>query len=147
MTRHRAIIFVASFGFLLGLPSALSLNFHYNQDWAWGLGLIVSGMFIAFAAIKYGVERVRTKLINTEGNDLNAGKWFNYIVMFLIPIEFVILIVWWSWQAITTYDPDGWWNPFRTYSLGTCVFQWGLAIIIFIVINKWLYRRSVESGA
>jgi len=146
MTRHRAIIFVASFGFLLGLPSALSLNFHYNQDWAWGLGLIVSGMFIAFAAIKYGVERVRTKLINTEGNDLNVGKWFNYIVMFLIPIEFVVLIVWWSWQAITTYDPEGWWNPFRTYSLGTCIFQWGLAIIIFIVINKWLYKKSVEGA-
>ncbi len=147
LDRHRALIFVACFSLLLGLPSALSLKFFGNQDWVWGLGLIISGMFFTFAAIKYGVDRMRTTLINAEGNDLAAGKWFNVIVSFIIPIEFVVLISWWSWQAVTSYDPEGWWDPFRTFSLGTCIFQWLLAIVVFRLTNNWLYARTVGSTA
>lgn len=143
LRRHNAIFFVGAFGFLLGLPSALSLRFFENQDWVWGLGLIVSGMFFAFSAIKYGVEKLRTKIINSEGNDLNAGKWFNIVVMFLIPIEFVVLLTWWFYQAVTSYDPEGWFNPFRRFSLGTCLFQWGLAIVVFLLLNNWLYKKSI----
>jgi len=146
LERKTAILFVGSFGFLLGLPSALSLQVFDNQDWVWGLGLIISGMFFAFAAIKYGVDRFRTQLINTQGNDIAIGKWFNYIVMFLIPIEFVLLIGWWSWQAVTSYDPEGWWNPFRVFSLGTCLLQWAIAIAVFFLMNNWLYKRSVSRG-
>ncbi|MCG8603950.1 sodium-dependent transporter, partial [bacterium] len=144
LERKRAILFVASTGFILGLPSALSLEFFGNQDWVWGLGLIVSGMFFTFAAIKYGVEKFRSQLVNTEGNDLAAGKWFNFIVSVIIPIEFVLLMVWWGHQAIAIYDPEGWWNPFHTVSLGTCLFQWAVAIVIFIIINNWLYKKSVR---
>jgi len=146
LERKKAILFVGTFSFLLGLPSALSLKFFNNQDWVWGLGLIISGMLFTFAAIKYGVEKFRTQLINTEGNDIAAGKWFNYIVMFLIPVEFVLLIGWWSWQAVSTYDPEGWWNPFRVFSLGTCLFQWMLAIVAFLFLNNWLYRKSVPEN-
>ncbi|RMF66083.1 MAG: sodium-dependent transporter [Calditrichaeota bacterium] len=144
LNRHRAILFVAGFGFLLGLPSALSLDFFNNQDWTWGLGLIISGMFFTFAAIKYGVERMRTQLVNTEGNDWDAGKWFNLIVTFLIPVEFIVLLTWWSWQAVTSYDPEGWWNPFRTFSLGTCLFQWGVAIVAFLLLNNRLFQQTVR---
>lgn len=143
LQRSQAILFVATFSFLLGLPSAFSLTFLSNQDWVWGLGLMVSGMFFTFAAIKYGVDKMRTQLINTEGNDLNAGRWFTVIVKYLIPIEFVALMGWWSWIAITSFDPEGWWNPFRTFSLGTCIFQWLVAIVIFVLVNNKLYRKNV----
>ena len=146
LERHRAILFVATFGFLFGLPSALSLQFFNNQDWVWGLGLIISGMFFTFAAIKYGVDKMRTTLINVEGNDLAAGRWFNRIVTFLIPLEFVVLIVWWSWQAVTAYDPEGWWNPFRTFSLGTCIFQWLLAIVILVVLNNKMFEKTIRGS-
>ncbi|MFQ5603197.1 MAG: sodium-dependent transporter [bacterium] len=144
MKRHHAIFYVAVFGFLLGLPSALSMAFFDNQDWVWGLGLIVSGMFFAFAAIKYGVDKLRTNIVNAEGCDLKAGKWFNVIVMFLIPIEFVALLAWWFWQAVTTFDPQGWWHPFRTLSLGTCILQWGVTIVVFLIFNNRLYKKSVQ---
>ncbi len=147
LDRSRAIAFVCTFGFLLGLPSALNLNFLNNQDWVWGLGLIISGMFFAFAAIKYGVNRMRTNLINVDGNDVAAGRWFNYIVTILIPVEFVALLGWWSYQAVSTFDPEGWWNPFRTFSLGTCLFQWTVAILIFVILNRKLYERSVGREA
>ena len=147
LERKRAILFVAVSGFLLGLPSAINLTFFANQDWVWGLGLILSGMFFAFAAIKYGVDKFRTQLINTEGNDLVAGRWFNVIVSVIIPVEFALLIGWWSYQAITVYDPQGWWRPFNTFSLGTCVFQWAVAIGIFLLLNNWLFKKSVSTEA
>jgi len=146
LERKSAIFMVGVGGFLLGIPSALNINFLGNQDWVWGLGLMVSGMFFTFAAIKYGVDKMRTQLINTEGNDLRAGKWFNIIVTFIIPIEFIVLISWWSWQAITLYDPKGWWNPFHTFSLGTCIFQWGIVILLSILLNRWLFKRSAQES-
>ena len=134
-TRHKAILVVGSVGFILGAPSALSMGFFSNQDWVWGVGLLVSGFFIALAAIKYGVRRFRENFINHEGNDINLGKFFDVIV-WLIPLQFVLLLWWWFYQA------GGWTDIFSSYSVGTCLFQWGLAIIIFIAINKWLIRHT-----
>jgi SNF family Na+-dependent transporter len=47
--RGRAVSIVGSFGFLLGIPSALSMAFFDNQDFVWGVGLMLSGFFFAFA--------------------------------------------------------------------------------------------------
>ena len=41
----------------MGLPSAVSLQVFENQDWVWGLALMISGLFIAVAAIRYDVDR------------------------------------------------------------------------------------------
>jgi len=41
MSRHRALLFVASGGFILGIPSAFNLSFFSNQDAVWGIGLMV----------------------------------------------------------------------------------------------------------
>ena len=101
-------------------------------------------MFFAFAAVKYGADKMRTKLINAEGNDIAAGKWFNIIMTYLIPIEFIILLGWWFWQAVAIYDPEGWWNPFRTFSLGTCLFQWAVVIAVFLIFNNRIYNASTR---
>ncbi|MCH8018320.1 sodium-dependent transporter [candidate division KSB1 bacterium] len=143
LQRPKAILFVGSCGFLLGLPSAFSLNFLNNQDWVWGLGLILSGIFVAFAAIKYGVDKFRTELVNSEGNDIAAGTWFNVIVKFVIPIEFLVLLGWWFWKTIAG-DPEGWWTPFKTYSLGTVLLQWAIALVVLIAAGNWLYKRTVK---
>ena len=42
--------------------AALSLDFLHNQDWVWGVGLMVSGFFFALAARKFGVEKLRTEV-------------------------------------------------------------------------------------
>ncbi|HEX3034640.1 MAG TPA: sodium-dependent transporter, partial [Thermodesulfobacteriota bacterium] len=69
VSRKRAILIVASLGFVLGIPSAISMSFFQNQDWVWGIGLMLSGFFVSFAVIKYGPSRFRTEVVNTEGND------------------------------------------------------------------------------
>lgn len=143
MQRKQAILLVASGGFLLGLPSAINMTFFENQDWVWGVGLMLSGFFVAFAAIKFGPEKFRTELVNTKGNDLNVGRWFDYLIKYVIPIEFLILIGWWFYQSVANFDREGWWNPFHTFSIGTCIFQWGLVIAMFLIFNRVLYKKTV----
>ncbi len=145
MTRRRAIVWVGSLGLFLGLPSALNPTFFENQDWVWGIGLMVSGMFVAFAVIRFGAEKFRTELVNGEGADFPVGKWFTWIIRFLIPIQFVAMIGWWFYKAISDFAKDDWWDPLSAYSVGTCLFQWLLVIGMFMLLNKRLMRRILSN--
>jgi NSS family neurotransmitter:Na+ symporter len=144
ISRRRAIPLVWLIALLLGIPSAVSLEFFGNQDWAWGVGLMVSGFFFTLAVIIYGAKGFREKLINQIGNDVNIGKWYEYLIKYVIPLEFIVLIVWWFWQSVT-WAPETWWHPFRTYSLGTCIFQWSVVIVLFIILNKKISNRIFSS--
>ncbi|MDH5406602.1 MAG: sodium-dependent transporter [Candidatus Aminicenantes bacterium] len=144
IARRRAIVMVGCVSFLLGIPSALSLNFLNNQDWVWGLALMINGFFFAMAAIKYGVSRFRSELINTEGNDIPVGKWFVYVVKYIIPLECVVLLIWWFSQAIRG-NPTTWWKPFEVNSVGTCLLQWGLILSIFIIFNRWIAKATLKN--
>ncbi|MCI0706954.1 MAG: sodium-dependent transporter [Ignavibacteriae bacterium] len=147
MTRNRAISIVATLGFLFGVPSALSLDVFENQDFVWGIGLMVSGGFISFAVIKFGADKFRREAVNSEGNDVHIGTWYNIIISWLVPIQVVVLIAWWFYLSIFSYDPDGWWNPFHLYSVGTCLVQWGVMMILFIIFNKWMVKKTLSVRA
>lgn len=138
--RQQAILIVWIGGFMFGLPSAISLGFFGNQDWVWGIGLMVSGFLFAVSVIIYGPRNFRQKLINQAGNDFNVGKWYEYLITYIIPLEFVVLIVWWFWQSVS-WSPNTWWQPFSPYSLGTCLFQWGAIIVLLILFNRLIYDR------
>jgi NSS family neurotransmitter:Na+ symporter len=140
MTRRRGILLVAAGCFLLGLPSALSPTFFQNQDWVWGIGLLLSGLLYAVTVIRYGAERFRREMIDSIDNDIRLGRAFNVVITFVIPIEFLAMIVWWFAQAISVYDPRLWWNPFRTFSVGTCIFQWGILIALLVVLSGRIQR-------
>ena len=136
LPRRKALKLVATVAFLGGVPSALSLRFLENQDWVWGLGLIVSGGLFAFAAIRYGLDRVRSEMVNLPGNEFNLGHWFNKVLGVIVPLEFTVLIAWWTIQSFGF--TEAWWNPFSTFSLGTCLFQWGVAAILLLALNDRL---------
>jgi len=136
-TRTKSIITVSTVGFLIGVPSALNSKFFDNQDWVWGIGLLVSGLFISIVAISKGVKRFRETYINKEGDDIRLGRLFDYLI-FLIPVQFIILVWWWFSQA------GGWTDIFSSYSVGTCLFQWGIMIILFIIFNKAIVRRTMK---
>ena len=140
--RTKAIIIVSIVGLLLGLPSALNIKFLANQDWVWGVGLILSGAFIAFAIIKFGVDKFRNEIINGYGSDVKIGKWYNYIVGYLIPIQVVVLISWWLISSVS-WDPE-WWNPFHSENAGTALFQWFIVLAVFISINKILVKQTLK---
>ncbi len=143
--REQAILLVTASGFLLGIPSALSPGFFLNQDWVWGVGLIVSGAFFAFAALRFGVKSFRELHINVEGADIKIGRWYDWLVRYVIPVEVAALIGWWFWVAIQA-DPEGWWNPLHTESVGTCLFQWGVMLVVFIGFNRWISQRTLEEA-
>ena len=143
VARKPATAVVTTCGFLLGLPSALSPTIFLNQDWVWGIGLIVSGGFFAFAVVRFGVERFRRLCLNTEESDLIIGRWYDIVIKYVIPLEATLLLGWWFWVAIQA-DIKGWWNPLRAESVGTCLLQWGIALAILITLNDWIARRTSQ---
>ncbi|MDH4046193.1 MAG: sodium-dependent transporter [Gemmatimonadota bacterium] len=141
ITRRRAVPLVGVVGFLLGIPSAWKLGVFQNQDWVWGLGLMVSGLFIALAVAVFGTDRFRREVINTEDEPHPVGRWFTFVMRFVVPVEFLALMIWWFYQSATNYDREGWWNPLRTYSVGTTVLQWGGLIVVLLLLNRWWAAR------
>jgi len=136
LTRKKGIAIVGTGVFLLGLPSAVSPSFFQNQDWVWSLGLLLSGMLFASSVIHYGVRRFRLEMLSPESNDMGVGRAFDILVRFVIPAEFAALIIWWFAQAALVYDPERWWDPLRTFSVGTCLLQWGLLILLMLILRR-----------
>lgn len=142
LPRRRAIGFVLVGGSLVGLPSALSLDFFANQDWVWGVGLMVSGLLFSIAIAHHGFRRFRSEWLGLGG----SGLWrrgLGLLLMLGIPLQFVLLVGWWFWQSF------GWseesigavLDPFGTYTIGTCLLQWGLAFVLLFALNRRLVRR------
>ena len=141
LPRKKAILGVATAGLLCGTPSALSMDFFSNQDWVWGVGLMLSGLFFALAARRFGLERLRTEVVNGEGSDLHIGRWWVTLVGVVVPVEAVTLMLWWLYEA-RGWDEQGWLDPFNPTSVGTVLAQWAVAIIAFLALNRWLARRT-----
>ncbi|MEP0860004.1 MAG: sodium-dependent transporter [Ignavibacterium sp.] len=142
--RRKAILFVSVIAFLFGLPSAINMDFLINQDWVWGVGLLLSGAFIAFAIIKFGVNRFRNEVINGIGSDVKIGKWYNIVIKYLVPVQVIALVSWWLVSSVS-WDPE-WWNPFHTENAGTALFQWLIVITAFLIFNKRMYHKTVENN-
>jgi NSS family neurotransmitter:Na+ symporter len=140
LTRRRALTMVAVAGFVFGLPSALSIDVFRNQDWVWGVGLMLSGFFFAVGVMRYGVDRFRRSLVNRKGSDIRIGRWWNW-VMGLVLVEAVVLMVWWLSQAVDTSDLAGTFTLFSSFNVGTVLIQWGVVLVVFVALNPKLARR------
>ncbi len=144
VARRRAIVWIAAAGLVCGAPSALSTTFLNNQDWVWGVGLMLSGLFFAVGARRFGLERLRREEINAPGADLRIGRWWSFLIGVVVPVEAVVLILWWlvsvaaggSWSE--TLDPL---NPLGT---GTVLVQWAVVLVAVLAANRWLAGRAGE---
>jgi NSS family neurotransmitter:Na+ symporter len=145
IARRQAIIGVCTIGFTLGVPSAINLDFFANQDFVWGVGLMISGAFIAFAVIRYGAARFREESIDNQEDDWNAGRLWDAAIRFAIPSLAIVLLGWWLYQAAFVYAPDRWFDPFESFSIMTCLAQWGIVLVVFILLNKWMASRALRS--
>jgi len=141
--RRKAVAWVGAAVAVFGLPSALSLEIFRNQDWVWGVGLMLSGFFFAFAARKFGLEKLRNEDLNGEGSDMHVGRWWSFVVGVLIPIEALILMAWWLWQA--AQDNPEWLEVFNSYSVGTVIVQWAIGLTALILYNRWRLKRREAS--
>ena len=145
IARRHAILGVCIVGFTLGVPSAINLDFFANQDFVWGVALMISGAFVAFAVIRHGATRFRTENIDNQPHDWNAGRLWDTTIRFVIPTLAVVLLGWWLHQAASVYAPDRWFDPFDPFSVMTCLTQWGVVLILLIVLNRKVARRTLDS--
>ncbi len=135
LKRSHAIGIVVLTVYLLGLPSARNLNLLSNQDFVWGIGLMISGAFIAFAIIRNKISVVSSD-INAIPRDWKVGKSWAFSIRLFIPLAALILLVWWMFLSVTVFAPDAWYNPFNPFSMMTCLAQFGLVFMIFILFNR-----------
>jgi NSS family neurotransmitter:Na+ symporter len=136
--RRNAIFLIVTVAFLCGLPSALNVDFLSNQDFVWGVALMLSGGLVAFAVVRFGAERLRNVEILASGKDLRLGAWWDAIMKFFVPCAATVLLVWWLSLSATVYAPDDWYDPFNPSSVMTCLAQWGVAAAAFLALNRWL---------
>ncbi len=144
LTRKKSTGIIIVFGLLAGIPSAWNINVLDNQDWVWGVALLVSGLFVSFAMIRHGVEKIRNEDINTPWADIAVSKWWNWSIA-LFPVFFIFITGWWLWQAITWY-PDTWLNPFETFSVGTILLQWVILLAVTLLTNN-IFTKKIRHTA
>ena len=138
MTRRTAVQTTAAGGFLLGLPSALSLKVLENQDWVWSMALTLSGLFFAAAVIAKGVRSFRNAYLNHEHSDIAIGSWWDFTISTLVPAEAIGLFLWLLYQAWRD-DPEGWLHPFNpenVFNVGTVLFQLGIVLAALLIFNR-----------
>ena len=121
----------------------MNVNFLVNQDWTWGLGLMLSGACISIAVITFGAKKFRTENINQAGNRVILGRYYDVIITYAIPLQVSVLVSWWFYNVIIS-DPGGWWNPFAAESVGTCLAQWSFIILILLIMNRSLAARILK---
>ena len=156
-SRQKSIRVVAIATFVGGLPSAIIFTtvngvavpaFLDMQDHVWGLGLILSGVFIAFSIWKYGEDKLsfrswwnspdkfRNELINTRWNDVYIGRWWSFIIKFLFPIQGIVLFIWYFSQTLSSPDIEQWWIAGST-GLGLILLQWIIVLFVLYYYNDW----------
>ena len=146
VNRSHAILGVSIAALVLGIPSAINLGFFENQDFVWGLALIISGAFMAILVIHQGVQSFREKEIDAMVGDWNAGKTWDIILNYAVPFLACILLGWWLWLSVTVYAPDSWYNPTDPFSLMTCIVQWGVVLTIFLILNRAMAKQVRSSN-
>lgn len=146
LTRKVATVIVLIAFIAFGFPSAFSLDFFSNQDWVWGVGLIVSGFFILFAVAKHGTARFKKDFIDLD-SDFRVSSWyFNSATIFNLFIA-VFLVYWWLSQGYSTnpwFNEAGQWNLFDVYSNASVVTQWLIVVLVGLVINNFLFTKFVK---
>jgi len=139
--RSHAIMGVSIAVLVFGIPSAMNLGFFQNQDFVWGLALIISGAFMAILVIRLGVRSFREQEIDAMEEDWSSGRSWDFIMKYAVPLLACILLGWWLWLSATVYSPETWYNPTDPFSLMTCLMQWGIVLGVLLMLNRMISQR------
>ncbi|KAK6187054.1 hypothetical protein SNE40_006302 [Patella caerulea] len=123
--------------FLIGLMSALNIDILTNQDFVWGFALVVNGIMLQIMVISYGVNQFRQTIINEYSlDDWKLPRLWGWIVMFVAPLEAIVLIVWWAIDLISNETAEGEeWYEFGRETFITTITQWAVLMAILITVN------------
>lgn len=147
-SRKKATYVIGTFGFLLGVPSAANLTIFENQDFVWSVGLVVSGAFVSYAVIRFGVSKFRNELVNVNDEGVTLPPFWEIIMKYVVPVEAITLLVWWIYKSATEFAPDTWYHPLSTYSVATVFLQFLIALLLVRWFNrKLIARNKAKAGA
>jgi len=135
LRRKAAVLVITLVTIVLGAPSAISLDFFNNQDWTWGLGLMLSGFFFTLAVIKIGPVTFVDKWLKPQKYQSFFRSAFKLLFYIILPLEFIVMLGWWFIQSLE-WNPQTWWNPFAVDSIFTVLLQWAVVIAAGILLNK-----------
>jgi len=133
----KVVTLVTLVGYFASIPSALSVDFLTNQDWAWGLALLLSSVFLSYAVAVKAEEAL--EYTNTI-SDVKIGRWWIYLVKYVAPTLVVIVLSWWLISGIMA-NPEGWWNPLAVDSIGTALVQWMMLFIVSILLGRKIAKK------
>lgn len=145
ISKRKTLIIVLVCFVAFGFPSAWSLDFFSNQDWVWGVGLIVTGLFILIAVAMNDPVKFKMENIDKGSDMVLSSQFFKVAVFSNIAIGFFI-IYWWLSQDYSAqwFNADGQWDLFGVYSNASTITQWGVVLIVGLVFNGYLYRKFVK---
>ena len=147
MNRVKATKIICLGVFTLGLPSAIWMPVLENQDWVWGVALMLAGLFFTISIIPYGVKKFREENLNHENSNIKVGRIWDFIIVVIAPVQMIFLLIWFfysSWKE----NPDTWLTPFEPdnlFNVGTIVVQWTFVLAILILANKWIVKKTSEA--
>lgn len=126
--RPTAVGIVVGVSYLIGIPSAINLDILSNQDFVWGVALMISGAFVAFAVVKHGITQLREKELLADKKDMKLGAWWDLVLKYFVPIAATILLVWWLSQS-----------PWEIVI--NCLIQWAVIMALLFVFNKRMFNQ------
>ena len=125
--RSTAVFWIVAASFVLGIPSAMSLEILGDQDFVWSVGLIISGVLMAIAALKYGLSRMISEITTESEGDWPFPVWWSITVKFVAPFIGIALVSWWMIESPSFFF--------------TCLVQWGTIILIFFLMNGYINNK------
>jgi len=129
--RSSAVMWIVGASFIMGIPSAMSLEILGDQDFVWSVGLIISGVLMAIAAIKYGLSRMIDEVTVESQGDWAFPRLWPITLKFIAPFVGIVLVGWWMIESPSFFL--------------TCLVQWGLVLVIFFLINDYMNKRITEN--
>ncbi|XP_066269609.1 uncharacterized sodium-dependent transporter YocR-like [Branchiostoma lanceolatum] len=135
-----ASVVVSALVFLLGVPSAVSINFLATQDFIWGAALILSGLVFIYLFWSYGSYSFRLNILNEagDGSDWKLPKVWEWLVKYVLPVEGLALLVWWIVSTVRNEKVP--WYKLGMGSLMTAILGWFIVAVVLLGLNLLFVR-------
>jgi NSS family neurotransmitter:Na+ symporter len=74
---------------------------------------------------------------------VKLGKWWTFVIKYVIPVEVITLLGWWIWLSATSFAPDTWYNPLSPFSVATVFLQWGIVMALLKYYNNQIADKTI----
>ncbi|VDK37141.1 unnamed protein product [Taenia asiatica] len=128
--------------FLVGVPSAISINILSNQDFVWSFALMISGLCYCALVISYNpVQYLRVIVNDFAINDWRLPFFWVIIIVGVVPVEAIGLIAWWAYQNIAFTK----WYIIHAESLAITFLEWAILAVLVGAVNLIVVLLKVSA--